>query len=296
MRSVYYNCCVSDWKSRYKAINHMEVHIFDVEHGSCAAVIAPSGKVLLLDAGHNASSGWRPSNWIAARGGVVDCLVISNFDEDHLTDLPNILAGCLVRSFVANWSVSPEWIRRSKAAFGMGPGVHAAVHLLENRVGYDPSNPSFLIPATPVDWGGCHIEHFWHTPAQFSDENALSVVTFVQWGGVRLVFPGYLTTAAWGLLLWNPRFRELLASTNIFVASHHGRTDGYCPEVFSVCQPHVIVISDKGVMYDTQTVDYSRHATGIAWDQTQVRRCLTTRNDGTLCITPTGTGFYIQAG
>ena len=58
----------------------------------------------------------------------------------------------------------------------------------------------------------------------------------------------------------------------------------------------MIVISDKSIMYETQTVDYGQHATGITWNQTEMRHCLTTRQDGKLTITPTETGgFWIRA-
>jgi len=275
----------------------MEVHIFDVEHGSCSAVIAPSGKLLLIDAGHNNTTGWRPSTWIAARRGLVENLTITNFDEDHLTDLPNVRRVCQITSFTVNWSLSPDWIRRAKLVQGMGPGVRAVVEMMEQRPGYDPRNPLRLSPGVPSDWGGCRIECFYHAPPQFTDENGLSVVTFVHYAGIRMVFPGDLTAAAWRAFLVNPTFRAWLSQTNILMASHHGRRDGFCPEVFDVCRPYVIIISDQSVMHDTQVVDYSQHAIGIRWNQTESRRVLSTRRDGKLAITPTSGGsFWIQAG
>lgn len=266
----------------------MEVHIFDVEHGSCNAVIAPSGDLLLVDCGHNDTTGWRPSNWIAGRGRSVANLTISNFDEDHLTDLPNLRRTLQIQSLTVNWNLTPEWIRRSKGLFGMGPGVRAAVALMEQYSGGQPA---------AIDWGGCAIGHFYHSADLFSDENSLSVVTFVHYQGIRIVFPGDLTAEAWEAFLGNSGFRSWLQRTNIFVASHHGREDGYCPEVFDYCTPSVIIISDKSIMYGTQIVEYGQHASGIIWNQTEKRYCLTTRSDGKLTVTPTtGGSFWIQAG
>jgi hypothetical protein len=37
----------------------VEVYLFDVEHGGCAAIITPSGRLMLIDAGHNDTTGWR---------------------------------------------------------------------------------------------------------------------------------------------------------------------------------------------------------------------------------------------
>lgn len=266
----------------------MEIHIFDVEHGSCNAVIAPSGNVLLIDCGHNDTSGWRPSNWIASRRLPIANLTISNFDEDHLTDLPNLRRVVEILSLTVNWSLTPDWVRRSKGPFGIGSGVCAAVEMMERHLGG---------PVMEIDWGGCAIAHFSHSPDLFDDENSLSVLTFVHYEGIRIVFPGDLTAEGWEAFLQNSSFRSWLERTNIFVASHHGREDGYCPEVFEYCAPSVIIISDKSIMYGTQIVDYGQHASGIRWNQTETRYSLTTRRDGKLTITPTaGGGFWIQAG
>lgn len=264
----------------------VEIHIFDVEHGSCAAVVSPSGRVLMLDCGHNASTGWRPSTWVAQQRRLVANLTISNFDEDHVTDLPSLRP--YVESFTVNWTVPVEWIRREKAAAGIGPGIRSLLDMM------DAANSA---PHVPIDWGaGFALSRFYHSLGTFDDENSLSVVTFVECGAIRIVFPGDLTAAAWRRFLSDPAFVGHLRNTSIFVASYHGRADGYCPEVFDYCAPDVVVCSDKSVMYDSQVVDYSRHAKGIVWNGTDRRYCLTTRNDGALTITPTlAGGYYIQA-
>lgn len=265
----------------------MEVHIFDVEHGNCNAVIAPSGNLLLVDCGHNDTTGWRPSAWITNRRLPVANLVISNFDEDHLTDLPNLMRSVQISCLTINWNLTPDWVRRSKQTYGMGPGVRSAVEMIERHQAGSP---------TAIDWGGCDIAYFYHPPSLFSDENNLSVVTFVHYAGVRILLPGDLTAAGWSAFLQDQTFLPWLRRTNIFVASHHGRDDGYCPEVFTYCTPSVIIISDKSVMHETQRVDYTQHARGIRWNQTETRYCLTTRRDGKLTITPTVEGgFWINA-
>ena len=204
-----------------------------------------------------------------------------------MTDLPNLQRLAQINSLTVNWNITPDWVRRSKGAFGIGPGVQAALRLMEQCQG----GPGF-----PIDWGGCDIARFYHSPELFDDENSLSVVTFVHYDGIRIVFPGDLTAKAWRAFLLDETFRRWLSRTNILVASHHGREDGYCPEVFKFCTPSVIIISDKSMMYDTQSVSYTQHAIGIRWNQNETRYCLTTRQDGKLTITLTvGGGFWIQA-
>lgn len=266
----------------------MEIHIFDVEHGSCDVVMSPSGRVLMIDCGHNGTTDWRPSAWIAARRLPIANLTITNFDEDHVSDLPNLRRVADITTLTVNWHLTPDWVRRAKQTTGVGPGIRAALEMMTAHQGG---------VGTVIDWGGeFEVARFFHPPTLFTDENSLSVVTFVHCQGVKIVFPGDLTRAAWLAFLRDASFRAWLATTNIFVASHHGRQDGYCAEVFRHCTPAVIIISDKSVMYDTQTVDYSQHATGIRWNQTDTRHCLTSRRDGKLTITPTLAGaFWIQA-
>ena len=57
----------------------MKVHIFDVEHGNCCAIEFSSGECMMIDCGHNSSTGWRPSRWVLSKGGELTNLTISNF-------------------------------------------------------------------------------------------------------------------------------------------------------------------------------------------------------------------------
>lgn len=262
----------------------MKVHIYDVTHGFCALVEAPSGATALFDCGHNGVTGWRPSTGLAPYHSSITNLTVTNFDEDHVSDLPAVRQKLYVRSLSRNWSVSPESLVRAKAANGMGPGISAVVDMMRGYTG-GPLN---------ADWGGVQFSRFCHSTTDFSDENSLSLVTFVTYGGMKIVFPGDLTRAAWEAFLIDPNFRQQLAGTTIFVAAHHGRVDGYCPMVFNYCEPSVVVISDKNLMYTTQRVDYGRHARGVRWSDGTVRKTLTTRSDGKLTFTDNGGRFVVR--
>jgi beta-lactamase superfamily II metal-dependent hydrolase len=70
----------------------MKVQIFDVEHGACALVTADTGAHMLIDCGHNSTTGWRPSTYLPSIGVThLDELVITNYDEDHVSDLPYLV-------------------------------------------------------------------------------------------------------------------------------------------------------------------------------------------------------------
>lgn len=273
----------------------MQVFIFDVEHGFCAAVVSPNGKLLLIDCGHNASTGWRPSAWVASLGVPIEELIVTNADEDHVSDLPQLNARCDIKSLLVN-PMSADWIRNAKwdthARWnGIGPGIQALIEMI-------PS-PGYL-PHPPIDWGGMTVACFSHPTTLFTDTNNLSVVTFVSYAGLRMIFPGDLTKQAWGVFLADRQFVSLLNRCNVFVAAHHGREDGYAPAVFdrglTRYRPELVIVSDKERMYDTQEVDYSRHAIGISWNGgRETRSTLTTRNDGALTITATAESYYVEA-
>jgi len=94
--------------------------------------------------------------------------------------------------------------------------------------------------------------------------------------------------SAWEKILLKDEVRKHLSTTNVIIAPHHGRENGYHEAIFAHCKPEVIVISDKEIMHGTQdgmAQKYSNHVTGqgIYYNGVQ-RRVLTTRTDGHILI------------
>src|SRR2546425_11803140 len=97
----------------------VEIRIFDVAHGFCAFAVADSGEMILVDCGHNDQTGFRPSNYLPANGfTAIDRLFISNYDEDHLSDLPNLQHRVTIRSLYRNRSIGPDDLYRLKLQAG----------------------------------------------------------------------------------------------------------------------------------------------------------------------------------
>ncbi len=94
----------------------MYVEIFDVEHGACAIITTSNGKRVMIDCGHNATTGWKPGTALLA-GGVhrLDRLYITNYDEDHVSGYSNL----------AN-SVSIGALFRNPGAVGGVVGIEVA--------------------------------------------------------------------------------------------------------------------------------------------------------------------------
>lgn len=261
----------------------MRVHIFNVGHGSCAYLIADNSHVMLFDCGHDDEVGFRPSTYLPARGCTgIERLIISHYDEDHVSDLANLRQMLPIQTVYRNKTVPVDWVRGLKAQGGqLGPGLHAALDLASR----------YNAPVDFVDFAGVEFVTFRNEYPAFQDTNNLSLVSFVHHPNLSLVFPGDLERAGWQGLLRIEAFREQLARVRVFVASHHGRTNGYLPEVFNCCRPDIVVISDTAMQHDTQEHCYAQHAKGVRWDDGRTRYVLTTRRDGHISIETNSLGY-----
>ncbi len=268
----------------------MRLSIFNVGHGSCAYLIADphqgdTSNVALFDCGHDEKAGFWPSSYLRARGCTgVEHLVISHYDEDHLSDLANLRRVLPIQVLHRNESLTADQIRRMKLASGpITPGVEAVLDMISTA----SSNPM-----VPPALGGVELTTFSLPYPQFQDTNNLSLVAFVHHPSVSLVLPGDLEKEGWRIMLADRLFREHLRRVRVFVASHHGRENGYLPEVFNHCTPDIVVISDTAIQHDTQENCYAQHARGITMDGTN-RRVLTTRRDGHITITTHALGYQV---
>lgn len=62
-----------------------------------------------------------------------------------------------------------------------------------------------------------------------------------------------MEAAGWARLLEQQAFRAELADVRVLVASHHGRENGYCKEVFDYARNvEVVIFSDSEMKYATQ--------------------------------------------
>ena len=168
----------------------MEIEIFDVEHGACAMVSADNGRRILIDCGHNTATGWRPSWFLPARGvNHVDRLVVSNYDRDHVSDLPELLCNVTVPVLSRNPSVWPELLPVMKAENGMDRGIGTLAFMARNY---------YTQPLqAPQDFGALQIFHYWNDFPEFIDENNLSLVTILCYHNLGVIFPGDIEKKGW---------------------------------------------------------------------------------------------------
>lgn len=273
----------------------MWLQIFDVEHGACALLTADNGARLMIDCGHNATTGWKPGSHLrAAHTRSLEMLAITNYDEDHASGAPNLFDLIDVQWLLRNVSVSSRIIGHLKSDDGMGPGIDRLFAEIDAR--FSPGGRPSRSTTGPF-FEGLQYRAFSSPYPTFDDENNLSMALFLQCHGVGVMFPGDLEGPGFRALLDNPAFQLALLQTNVFVASHHGRENGCCDDIVPFLRKvKFVVISDKGYQYETQRTlpFYEGIAQGGRYGNV-IRRVLTTRRDGDITFEFTPNAWRVAA-
>jgi beta-lactamase superfamily II metal-dependent hydrolase len=207
----------------------------------------------------------------------VDYFFVTNYDEDHISDLPFLRANLPIRSLVRNKSINDDQLRRLKREGGpITPAMEEMLGLIRTYTG-GPLTPAPEFPDVSF--------RTFSNPygTDFADTNNISLVTFLEAGDTKFIIPGDLEIAGWEALLTDTSFVRELAEVDVFIASHHGRESGYCEAVFDHCSPDVVIFSDDEIQYETQGMasTYGAHASGINFNGA-TRYVLSTRQDGSL--------------
>lgn len=259
----------------------MRLQIFDVEHGACALLTADNHARLMIDCGHNGSTGWKPGSYLRQQGiSAIEMLAITNYDEDHASGAPDLFDNIRVQSLLRNTSVSGATIKYLKSECGMGPGIARLAYVMDHV--YTESVPA----ARQATFLGLERRVFYNEYPSFDDENNLSMALFLKCHGRGVMFTGDLEVAGFRALLRQDGFRQALRETNVYIASHHGRESGCCEELRDyLVNVYYVVISDQGYEYDTQYTNafYRAIAKGGPFRGDQ-RYVITTRNDGRIAF------------
>lgn len=277
----------------------MILRIWNVEHGACAMLTHRSasglGPLAMIDAGR--TSDWRPSHHIRHQLGrtCLDYLFITNADQDHLSDLEGLWdEGIHVTTLIRSPHPAPDVLRKMKLEGGpLSSGIERFIDIHRNYI--NPTHPF------NSNMGGITEKTYCNTYPELNTTNNLSLVTFIEYCGFKIIFPGDLEKDGWLALLRHPDFCRDLMGVDILVAAHHGRENGYCEEIFEYCHPRAVVMSDKAIVHGTQgqTESYRQrvldhYPDGVLIANTgKHRHVLTTRRDGWIEFTVNDRGDFI---
>ena len=254
---------------------------WNVQHGSAALVQTPNGQQIALDLGAGEFS---PLQFIKNRLGVnqLDKVIVTHPHMDHIEDILNfdLLSP---RILMRPRQLTPDDIIGGNK--NLGP---EAVEIYKKYLEVDGrySGPLYDDPSIASNNGGASITHFspWQCPK--SNLNNHSIVTVMEYEGVKILSPGDNEQPSWDELLGDRAFQESIRGTHVLVAPHHGRESGFHSGLFDHISPLITIISDGRTVDTSATNRYSSNTRGWRVQRRngvyEDRKCVTTRKDGTI--------------
>lgn len=258
----------------------LELVTWNVEHGSAAYIRTPNGGNIVIDMGaRRGGTEFSPLTHIKERWGVsqLDLAVITHPHLDHIEDIPNI------DELDVAQLACPYHLKKNDIMAG-NEGV--SDNTLKTIITY--FNLSRKTKRAPDShWiDGVSFRHFRPHRSSTSNLNDHSVVTVMNYAGVKFLLPGDNESASWDELLRRSDFRRAIAGVHVLVAPHHGRKSGFHRELFNHFNPYITIISDGRAVGTSVTSLYSKVTKGCKVNrrngQVDRRKCVTTRNDGVI--------------
>ena len=250
--------------------------VHDVEHGQLIS-LSHQGQLWLWDCG--ATMGHAPTKVAQAEGrGVVDLLFVTHYDEDHLTGLPELRARCRISRILRNKSITGAQLAalKTESGYPLTAAMKSAIDMFETYTGTPAPGEYPNIPG--VSYTVFHNSY----PTDAFDTNNISSVTVLKVGQTKIVISSDVEASGWQTLLDKHSIADSLRGTDVFIASHHGRENGYHDDVMRIAAPQCVIMSDYEVRHSTQenmVARYSKHTSGIQY-KGESRWVLTTRKDG----------------
>lgn len=262
---------------------HLKIYIFNVEAGQCILIQDSDMNVIMVDCAYNESAMQRIKNLSKIHFEIpfVKYLIITNVDEDHISGINWLLDnGVKILAVFLPDNLNPNQVKGFKNE--ETPALKALFTL------YQSSNPNHQM-YLPYEVYRFSLKED-QLPPNLKSTNNFSQVIFIKFNEAIVCIPGDIEKDAWDFLIYyNPKVSFLLKQTKIFIASHHGRRNGYNPNILGLCDNlNCIIISDKSIQHETQegmVSIYGKyvHGNGIFFNG-KGRKVLTTRNDGDICV------------
>lgn len=276
--------------------------IYNVKLGQCIGVLPHDQRdyAMMVDCGHDGD--FQPvddfGKYLPKTAGKqskpsLRSLVLTNYDHDHFSGLPYLYSSAKIKSVLFPKNLSMDEIRDLKSQ-----STEALDALEYIRTTYTGDVTDYAPPFTRKVFSLTKAEL---TKAKIPLEtNHLSQMVFVKYGDTTFCIPGDLENCSWELMLAKTDVKTWLRQTNILIAPHHGRENGYHQDIFDYCQPDCVILSDKSIVHETQkdmAALYASHVRGNGITYTPAtgeairRKTLTTRNDGHIIVTVPVTGL-----
>lgn len=234
------------------------LRIFHVEGGGCVHAEAAASGSVLVDCGVDSGAGFRPSNWLRSTGRAehVRGLVLSSFNDAYVADLAGVSAMIEEASF------------------------YVAPHAFDLAGKLLPGHDLQAIDRSTAAVGPLELRLFHTEGTDTGDPRDLSVVTLMRTPALGIVLGSEMQRSGWQELLGQREFREALRTVDVFVASDNGSRSGFCPELFDICEPRVVVLTSHTSEPSAGT--YADHAAGLTFANGSLHRTLSTGRHGVI--------------
>lgn len=297
--------------------NDVYARVVDVGPGLCTITAAPGSHYMVYDAGH-----WLGGHCIRAareivEGEVIDLLVLSHSDGDHLGDVPELLREFDVRRILVTGDRRPgsaTW-EATNRAIGNEVRYGASVVNLETTQ---------LIPGTTIALGEATVTlvagwHEWNGPGLPRNErlNAISIVVRLDYRGHSILYTGDTVGRRVNdgddeckdaeKMMVDDAGRVPLKA-DVLIAPHHGGNNGSSRCFIEQVDPTFVVFSAGHMHHHPRAAvagRYLRHGVaagnifrtdrgdderGSEWEHGRVPRCTDSRGDDDVEILLRATG------
>ncbi len=266
----------------------LKIMMWNVQHGSAAYIQTPNGKQIAIDMG--ASADCSPFQHLYQSGvRKLDHVTITHPHLDHIEDILNFdKLNPITFQAPALEHITERVIRGGNKRLSQDAEAKLQKYLEIRRRYRFPVPPVSRIDL-PENTGNVSIKTFQSTKCSTENINNHSIVTALEYCGVKVLIPGDNESPSWEELLMNPNFVSTIKGTDVLVAAHHGREAGFHNPLFNHFHPRITVISDGSFVDTSATSQYDNVTQG--WNvfskrnrTYRQRKCVTTRNDGTIEI------------
>ncbi|QXU43625.1 ComEC/Rec2 family competence protein [Pedobacter sp. D749] len=272
-------------------MGRVKMRVWDVKHGSAIFLKTPNDRIHVIDLGRGDysenSDDRSPLETIRYHYGItrINHLTITHPHKDHIDDILNldnlgISVSVLLR---------PKWLSRAdvnstinvsdKAKFdkyfSMNETYNTNVTGTINDISIPPNN------------GGVSFRHFNTKDLPKSNFNNHSILTIIEFEGIKIVVPGDNEYDSLEELMNLAGFADAIKNCDVLIAPHHGRESAYHSEFVRTANPRLTIISDGSVCDTSANQKYSQISRGwtIHKNGEQIKRnLLTTNYDGEIYL------------
>jgi competence protein ComEC len=219
--------------------NELKITVVDVGQGDCTLICPPSGTTILIDGGSSDLSQVAQDRlipFLESQGiGELDYVFLSHTDADHV----NALEGWLEDGHLIGTIILPEL----NQTLSQEPSYQGILQLAD----------TYQIPLLTFhagdSWQEQELSLLCLGPqsadskegSSYGSLNAASMVLYLEYEGIRILFPGDCDEEGETFLLQELKERNL--SCDILKAAHHGSRTATSTELLQQLQPSLCLIS-----------------------------------------------------